>query len=168
MQTSITQYHDVASNGTKYGLGPHHTSSGVSENVANIALGSALIRGTDPDEQVLTPSALFSASLAFVGFAVLPNTKEKLLSDATGTVSWATNEQVPLADDGEWAIACESAFVAGTQCQIVCIAAGAVTAQTVGNLTATVDGTNAQPINAVFQNSGAAGDIAVINISKQV
>jgi hypothetical protein len=168
MQTSITQFHGVAANGTIYGVGPHLISSAVSENVANIALGSALIRGTDPDNQVLTPSALFTPNFDFRGFAILPNTQEKLLSDATGAISWETNQQLPIAEDGYFNIACESAFVAGTICQVVCIAAGAVAAQTVGNLTATVDAINAQPINAVFQNSGAAGEIATIHLSKQV
>lgn len=166
MQTSVSQFQNVASNGSFVGTGPHEVGSAVCE--AAVALGSALIRGTDPVHQVLNPSALFDAALAFRGFAILPQTKSKTIAAPTTAVSWDINEQVPVAEEGRFAIQCESAFVAGAQCRVVCIAAGAVAAQTVGRLTATVDAVNAQPINAIFETSGAAGEVAVISLYKQI
>lgn len=160
MQTSITQFQDAYSNGLPYGSYPHKINSFTSEEVGSIPLGYALVRGTDPDNQVLLPSAAFTAA-DFLGFAVNPNTREKLITDATGTVSWATSEQVPVAVEGVYTIKCRTAFVAGTAAYVQHTLAAGINP---GELRGTNDAVNSSVINARFVNSGAIDDIAIIEL----
>jgi hypothetical protein len=166
MQTSITQFHGALANGTRQGDGPFEIASKVAES-ASIPLGYGLVRGTDVDDQVALPSVAITAA-TFAGFAVLPNTKEKLLTDATGEVSWSQYEQVPVAEFGRFAINCYENWTAGAVVALQHTLAASINP---GEIVATA-GVNATAINARFENSGtgAAGapGIAIVHITKQV
>jgi hypothetical protein len=165
MQTgSFEQFHDKLSNGTMVGNGEHEIYSKISESVTAIPLGYATVRGTDPEQGVTLPSAVFTFR-EFAGFTILPNTKEKSLTDATGTVSWALNESVPTAIDGLYAIKCFTSFTAGNQGSVQVIANLGINP---GELRDGVDGVNSSLVPVEFQTSGLADEIAVIRFIKQI
>lgn len=167
-QAIIEKFTQDRGNGSLIGDGPWEILGRASEEAA-INIGDALIRGTDAETQVKLPAgALFADQKVFMGFAMLPNKLEKTIANAAGDVAYELYDGVSCLVDGYGGVQCESAFTAGQICQVVVIAAGAVAAQTVNRLTATVDATNAQPINATFESSGAAGEVAKIRVHKQI
>jgi hypothetical protein len=160
MQTSITAAPLAYSNGTEQGNHPNIKGSKIAE--VALSLGQGVIQGTS-DDQVKLPAATFT-TLAFKGFVILPNRGEKLLTDMTGTTAWDANEQVTIAEDGLFAIKCIDAFTINTQCYVAHTAGVGAP----GDLLGASDIGKSDLINAVFQNSGLAGEIALIHITKQV
>ena len=164
MQTgSFPTYRDKYSNGAKHGTGPYSIIERACES-AIIPLGYAVIRGTDADTQAVLPAASFTLA-NFLGFVVLPNgSKTKKLTDATGTIVYETEESLPIAEFGKFTIKCGSTFTAGTRCYVAHTAGVGQP----GELLGSADGVNTVAINATFENSGSADEIAIIHINKQV
>lgn len=92
MQTSYSQYMDPAIAGTLYDLSPRTIDSKAAE--AAIGLGFGLIAGTDPEKQVIVPTATFSTG--FVGVALL-QAKEQ---DTNGNIVYAAKDTVPVLRKG--------------------------------------------------------------------
>jgi hypothetical protein len=134
---------DVAQVGQKYDIRPHVVMSFAAEEV--IEPGQPLMRGTDPEKQVLASDAS-----GFVGIALFTQAMENALTAGTAsyqpttTVSVLTQGAAYVASSVDTVVAGETAYVT---------AAGAYT---------NVEGTNL--VVGQFLTSGDTGDLVVLKI----
>lgn len=160
VQTAILAAPLALSNGSEQGGAPNRKASRIAETA--LTLGKGVIKGTT-DNFVKAPVLTFT-TLTFQGFVILPNRGEKPLTDMTGATSWDANTQVTIAEEGLFAITCADAFTKDTQCYVA-FAAGVGAP---GDLLGVSDAAKSDVINATFESSGLAGEIALIYINKQV
>ncbi len=117
MQSAITQYGAVASNGMLDGVGPRSIRSYAAEEI--IPVGYPVKLGTTKDAEVLKATTGASA----IGFAVNDGVREQT---SAGAVQYAATETVPTMSQGRMWVMTSDAVVAGAVANLT-TATGAMT-----------------------------------------
>jgi len=163
MQTTIEKNPARAFKGLPANFDRLESESLLNEDTTAIEPGYPLVRGTDANTQVLLPVADFTPN-QFAGIAVFGNSKEVPLATATTGIKYETGERVTVAVKGVVYVEVDDTVTKGSPVFAVHTAG----ASAVWTYRSDADTAAASDINAIFQESGVAGDILPIRFDWSV
>lgn len=162
-QTSFQVDPNVAQSGQLADVHDHDSVTKVVGQATAIKPGLFVVRGTDVDKEAVVPSA----TTDITGGKALGFVRHKSVhiassfAQSTDRASYAEDSEMPVVRRGRMYVRCENAFTAGTKVFVRFTANGA--GKVPGNIRSDADTDKAVALpNARFENSGDAGELALI------